>query len=291
MNIKTFHGLTLAYIFFALLFFSSFSNAKPNDIYNVVGYFNEDLNAPYNTRDIYGSVIRYYIPPEINNVQITVDDITVHVNLEDEILSAINEWAHESNGLRFERILSSEGQNGYIRFGITTNANTYGNTVFNSLSEIDGSISRVNLEPRGFTRQIPNLYSGLRNVNAISSATDITELVRMMVNLTLRHEIGHALGLAHHDENGVHVGPNEIGRLIVMCGLSASRPSIMLSGRSGNYLRILSEHLHRPVTISDIAISRNDLQGAGRMFESHSRRHVLSLACAAAFMSLRGSEL
>ncbi|MUK93012.1 hypothetical protein GNP80_11215 [Aliivibrio fischeri] len=279
-------------VFLSLVLFSQLANANdiPKITKNVVGIFNVDTNKAVNTRDVYGDVINYYIPPEINTITIhSPNDGDVSIDLQSEIEFVISEWREA--GLRFNRLSSIQGTTRYIGYRLGNDASAYGYTNFNEPREGD-AITRLSLDPSGFTRFIPDYYRRLMRAGMISSNMTMHEFIRMMVRVTLLHETGHALGLAHHDENGHEfIGGMRVGREIVRCGINISRPSIMQGGSSGSYLSLVSQFLSRPVNINDVVLSRNDLEGADRMFNSHNSRGVVSLFCMAVFMSMKGSEL
>lgn len=281
-------------IFFLMsfIFLSPFasSNDVPRSTKNVIGVFDSSTNKALNTHEIYGDVINYYIPDNIRHITISIgQNPPIDIDLEQEIEFAIREWT--SAGLRFNRLTSNTGTTRYIGYRLGSDGSAYGYTSFNSPNDND-AITRVTLDTRGFSSQIPDYYRGLLEYNRIPSNATISDLVRMMVRLTILHETGHALGLAHHDENGVLLpNPTRIGREVARCGITISRPSVMVSGRDGSFISILSQFLNRPVTIDDIVASRNDLEGAHNMFTISTPRTAISLFCVSVFMALKGTEL
>lgn len=275
-----------------LLLFSAIasSNDIPRDTKNVIGIFDSNSNTPINTRDVYGDVINYYIPDNARTIEIRMPDGNyVSIDLGAEIEHAISEWSEA--GIRFNRLTSIQGTSRYIGYRIGNDGSAYGYTNFNEPRDND-AITRISIDPVGFASYGPRYYSRLMGAGMIPRDMSMNDFMRMMVRLTVLHETGHALGLAHHNEDGVAFpGYTRIGREIVRCGISISRPSIMVSGSSGSYLSLISQFLSRPVTINDVVLSRNDLEGANRMFNQRSHRGTVSLFCMAMFMSLKGSEL
>ncbi|MGL4476455.1 MAG: hypothetical protein ACRCT7_18695 [Shewanella sp.] len=275
-----------------LLLFSSLasSNDIPRDTKNVIGVFDSNSNTPINTRDVYGEVINYYIPDNARTIEIRMPDGNyVSIDLGAEIEYAISEWSEA--GIRFNRLTSNQGTSRYIGYRLGYDGSAYGYTNFNEPRDND-AITRLSIDPVGFASYGPRHYSRLMGAGMIPRDMSMNDFMRMMVRQTVLHETGHALGLAHHNEDGVAFpGYARIGREIVRCGISISRPSIMVSGSSGSYLSLISQFLSRPVTINDVVLSRNDLEGANRMFNQRSHRGTVSLFCMAMFMSLKDSEL
>lgn len=272
------------------LFFSSLamSNDILRDAKNVVGVFDIDTNRPLNTRDVYGDVIYYYIPDNIRDISIVLPDGgRVSIDLESEIENAITAWS--ASGLRFIRVNSNVGLTRYIGYRLGDTPNDFGHTNFNQPRD-DDAITRVAISPLGFERGVPRYYYGLREQGRIPQDMDIADFMRMWMRLTVLHETGHALGLAHHDDDNRDVPGFRIGRMLVRCGTIFSRPSIMVSGATGSYINFISQYLSRPVTITDIILSRNDLEGADRMFNYRaSLSGLFSLMCIA-LLSSRSSE-
>ncbi|WP_104024569.1 hypothetical protein [Vibrio hyugaensis] len=286
------------FIVTVFLLLSSVVNAGdiPRNTKNIIGIFNNDTNNPINTRDVYGDVINYYLPENINTITIhtsTYGSVSIDLNLELE--QVISEWREA--GLQFNRMVSNQGMTRHIGYRIGNDGSAYGYTNFNEPREND-AVTRVSIDTNALSRLSPRYYERLIAENRISRDMPFPEFIRMVVRVTLLHETGHALGLAHNNENGsVFPGGHRIGREIIRCGIVTARPSIMVSGapisshEHGSYLDLLSRYLSRNITINDVALSRNDLDGANRMFTSHSPRGAVSLFCLAVFMSVRGSEL
>lgn len=268
------------------LFFSSLamSNDTLRDAKNVVGVFNFDTNTPVNTRDVYGDVIYYYIPENIRDISIMLPDGgRVSIDLESEIENAITAWS--DSGLRFIRVNSNVGLTRYIGYRLGDTTHGFGHTNFNQPRD-DDAITRVAISPLGLAAGVPRYYHGLRAQRRIPQDMDIADFMRMWVRLTVLHETGHALGLAHHDEDNREMPGVGIGRMLVQCSTIFSRPSIMVSGATGSYINFLSQYLSRPVTIRDVMLSRNDLEGADRMFSYRtSLSGLFSLMCIALLSS------
>ncbi|WP_157798242.1 hypothetical protein [Aeromonas cavernicola] len=290
-------------ILLSLIMVTFISKADNEDrkIKNVVGVFNEETNLLINSQDVYGDIIRYYIPSDMRNLVINLpSQVFVAINLEQEIEYAISMWQRQQQGSRrpinFMRSLVRPTDTRYIGYRLGTTTDSYGNTNYNSPSNND-AITRVVLQPRTFELQMPRRYHMAINAGDISRETDISDFTRMMVRLTIIHETGHALGLLHHDDdieqNFNH--PTRVGRRIVNCPLSFTPPSIMISGRNNtDYFTSLRRHLGRSVTLADISPSRNDIDGAHIMFHERQRPgffNGLATLCLAVYVALRGSDL
>ncbi|ENH9205162.1 hypothetical protein ACUI5U_002745 [Vibrio vulnificus] len=267
------------------------ANDIPNENKHVVGIFDDNTNQLMNTNSIYGESIRVFIVEQNHQLTINIyEQEPIVINLYSEMESVIERW--RESGLRIDLTTTIPEDQNYISILVGNNGSAYGYTNFNSPRD-EMAITRLTIDSRGFQHYLPNYYQRLRDANIISSDMDIREFTRMMVRVTLIHEFGHALGLAHHDEDRVQIEghPGRSGREIVRCGLSNSRPSIMLSGRTGSFLSNLSTFLNRPVTINDVFPSRNDLEGVERMYRYTRTPSTASLFCMAIWATLKGSEL
>lgn len=263
---------------------SAIAAPTPAEEKQVVGYA-DDSGMLYNTYDIYGSVLSYYIPENEYTLSISSrasDGHMAHVdiNYPEYVLEALREWVPV--GISLNRSFMGSVREHTVLFGIVNhNDNSLGSSVFNPHGN-----SRVNIGRVVFNNIGLNNYEKLKQRHAIPADMSPEDYLRLKIRITLKHEIGHVLGLLHNNEGGVEL-PLGRGVNISNCPLRNQPPSIMLNGSNYDYIDRLSAFLERPVTVNDIGPSANDIAGARMMYNRGSVRSVLArISCTGALSGL-----
>lgn len=247
----------------------------PDEEKTVVGYADHN-DQLYNITSIYGPVINYTVPDEyitINAINSTGENTQLTINYADYVREAFNEWA--PSGIRAQQVFSSGTGTRVVSFGTTNYAdNTLGSTIFDPSGN-----SRLRIDIGSFNKFVMNNFEKLKSRRAIPANMTPEEYIKLKLRITIKHEIGHILGLLHNNESGIYFS-HGVGREIVRCRLLNQAPSIMLNGSNYDYIERLSRYLERPVTESDIGPSRNDIEGV-RVMRAGGRGNSLTnrLSC------------
>ncbi|EOU49428.1 hypothetical protein [Escherichia sp. KTE114] len=250
------HKITMLII--SLFFIPVITQAErtPNEEKKVVGYADHDGQL-YNITSIYGPIINYSVPEEyitINAINATGERTQVTINYADYVREAFEEWSPA--GIRVQQVFSPGAETRIVLFSTTNYADgSLGSTIF----DLSGN-SRLRIDIGSFNKLIMNNYEKLKLRRAISANMTPEEYIKLKLRITIKHEIGHILGLLHNNESGTYF-PHGVGQEIARCRLLNQPPSIMLNGSNYDYIERLSRYLERPVTESDIGPSRNDIEG------------------------------
>lgn len=228
----------------------------PNEEKKVVGYADHN-DQLYNITSIYGSIINYTVPDEnitINAINDAGEHTQLIINYADYVREAFNEWA--PSGIRVRQVPSSGAETRVVSFSTTNYAdNSLGSTIFDPSGN-----SRLRIDIGSFNKIVMNNFEKLKSRRAIPANMSPEEYIKLKLRITIKHEIGHILGLLHNNESGTYF-PHGVGQEIARCRLLNQAPSIMLNGGNYDYIDRLAHYLERPVTESDIGPSRNDIEG------------------------------
>ncbi|HEF4967611.1 TPA: hypothetical protein SI456_002142 [Escherichia coli] len=235
---------------------TTLAERTPNEEKTVVGYADHNGQL-YNITAIYGSTIYYTVPRgtlTINTMDSTGGRIQVSFDYADYVREAFNEWAPA--GINVQEVPGAGMEARVVTFGTSNYAdNSLGSTIFDPSGN-----SRLRIDLGTFNKFIMSNFDKLKSRKAIPENMSPEEYIRLKLRITIKHEIGHILGLLHNNESGAHF-PHGVGQEIARCRLLNQAPSIMLNGSNYDYIECLAHYLGRPVTESDIAPSRNDIEG------------------------------
>lgn len=240
----------------------------------VVGAFSYSTpEHTVNFGDMYGdsSNVHVFLADMSSSVIFNVEDynteqtIPVLIAADALIMRAYNSWRRSGYG--FQRVSSTPPLDpsfpGVITRIVESPENTLAWTNINSGGVVGQTT--ININRRFFESHGLDNYYRARELGYIPMRMGVEEYINMLFYLTILHESGHSLGLGHPDFRGNPISYE--WRQIVPPTPFRQRPSIMLSGLSeGQYfIGNLSRHLGRPISIDDINISNNDIQGASIM--------------------------
>ncbi|EQA3208525.1 TPA: hypothetical protein NOY28_004356 [Escherichia coli] len=241
-------------IFFLPL--TTLAERTPNEEKTVVGYADHNGQL-YNITHIYGNTIHYTVQDPnitINTINSSGERIYVSFNYSDYIREAFNEWAPA--GISVQQVPGAGAEARVVSFSTSNYAdNSLGSTIFDPSGN-----SRLRIDVGSFNKIIMNNFEKLKSRKAIPENMSPEEYIKLKLKITIKHEIGHVLGLLHNNESGAYF-PYGVGQEIARCRLLNQAPSIMLNGSNYDYIDRLAYYLGRPVTESDIGPSRNDIEG------------------------------
>jgi hypothetical protein len=243
-------------------------------------------NGVQHMRRFYSGRFNYYVDSALEAVPLIFEGLgplggplVITVNIHEMIRQAMTAWGGSffyrgprlseasvsavDQGVQFH-LQNGGGIHGAGVYGVTSLANNITGPAPTSITFIRDNLSEG----------IPSLYETMISDHYIERGqTSIEAFARMVIRLTVLHEIGHAWGLLHPDTQD-H-GNNDISlqgmSRIVLQGRGEYRPSIMIALQE-DYFRTLSVHLGRPVIESDITLSANDIEGARYMWNGWTYR-------------------
>ncbi|CAD5786842.1 hypothetical protein [Escherichia coli] len=244
---------------------TTLAERTPNEEKTVVGYADHNGKL-YNITAIYGSTIYYTVPRgtlTINTMDSTGGRIQVSFDYADYVREAFNEWAPA--GISVQEVPGTGMEARVVTFGTSNYAdNSLGSTIFDPSGN-----SRLRIDLGSFNKIIMKNFDKLKSRKAIPENMSPEEYIKLKLRITIKHEIGHILGLLHNNESGAYF-PHGVGQEIARCRLLNQAPSIMLNGSNYDYIERLAHYLGRPVTESDIGPSRNDIEGVRVMIRGGS---------------------
>lgn len=250
------YNITMLIVFISFIPATTQAERTPNEEKKVIGYADHNGQL-YNITSIYGPVINYTVPDEnitINTINSTGERTQLTINYSDYVREAFNEWA--PSGIRVQQVSSSGAEARVVSFSTTNYAdNSLGSTIFDPSGN-----SRTRIDIGSFNRIVMNNFEKLKSRGAIPANMSPEEYIKLKLRITIKHEIGHILGLLHNNEGGSYF-PHGVGLEVARCRLLNQAPSIMLNGSNYDYIDWLSHYLERPVTETDIGPSRNDIEG------------------------------
>lgn len=250
------HNITMLIVFISFIPATTQAERTPNEEKKVIGYADHNGQL-YNITSIYGPVINYTVSDEnitINTINSTGERTQLTINYSDYVREAFNEWA--PSGIRVQQVSSSGAEARVVSFSTTNYAdNSLGSTIFDPSGN-----SRTRIDIGSFNRIVMNNFEKLKSRGAIPANMSPEEYIKLKLRITIKHEIGHILGLLHNNEGGSYFS-HGVGLEVARCRLLNQAPSIMLNGSNYDYIDRLSHYLERPVTETDIGPSRNDIEG------------------------------
>ncbi|MEH3174774.1 hypothetical protein POW79_22595 [Enterobacter quasiroggenkampii] len=242
----------------------------PNEEKTVVGYANHNGQL-YNITAIYGNTIYYTVPMgtiTINTRDSSGTHIQVSFDYAEYVREAFNEWAPA--GISVQQVPGVGTEARVVLFGTSNYAdNSLGSTIFDPSGN-----TRMSIDLGSFNKFIMNNFDKLKSRKAIPENMSPEEYIKLKLRITIKHEIGHILGLLHNNESGTYL-THGVGQEIARCRLLNQAPSIMLNGSNYDYIDRLARYLERPVTESDIGPSRNDIEGV-RVMRRGGNRNLLT---------------
>lgn len=243
----------IALSFFLLL--SQFTVAAPE-----TRVFGMDRNGLFDVGRYYGDRINYYIN-WIGNHDITVNTgggtsvVSISSN---EVINGFDVWNSRLRNNFHRESNDSQNHNILVRIVSTPSSpSSAGYTSFNSTTTTRNGQTIININSYFFANSAWASFQNSIRRGFIDNDTTFDDYVRIMVRLTIVHEIGHALGL-------MHPGETRLASQIVPRSYLRQLPSIMYPDVTG-YFNSLHEHIGRAITLGDILPSSNDIMGANIM--------------------------
>ncbi|ELU8563676.1 hypothetical protein [Vibrio parahaemolyticus] len=242
--------------------------------------------------EYYGENINYHINWSGNHeITVNTDSGTRSILVSsDEIASGFDIWNSQLRNNIQREAVDSQNHNILVRIvNASESPQAPGYTNFNSYSTTPNGQTIININTHWFVNRSWSNYQNLITRGFIAHNTSFDNYIRMMVRLTVVHEVGHALGLMHPEET-------LLASQIVPRSYLNQLPSIMTSGVS-EYFDSLHTIVDRPITLRDILPSNNDIIGANIMLngtpESLSRTAYFLTSCLywASKLCVRRTEL
>lgn len=183
---------------------------------------------------------------------------TIAINLRPLIIEAMHEWDRSRVPVRLAR--AGETPSVRIRQGVLARSAMLGWT--NALAQT----REITISPHNIATNAQLNYYELVRTGYLDSTTTLDAYASMIAALTVRHEIGHALGLGHTTAGATDQPNAHFTEIISTPMFEFFEPSIMTASHLLYFQALREIHL-RAVTNADIRVTERDLDGANLMWD------------------------